>query len=188
MTTHYIDLTVVPDPETSGAQLLGALYGKLHHTLVQHRTNDIGVSFPHYSLNPRALGHTLRLHGTAEALRRLMEADWLKGLRDHIRMTNVTVVPPGAHHRVVQRRQFKTSVERMRRRRMHRKGETAEQAALAIPDTVQRRPDLPYVHLRSQSSRQPFCLFVAMGPPLGRAVPGTFNSYGLGGPATVPWF
>lgn len=188
MTTHYIDLTVVPDPETSGAQLLGALYGRFHLALVQHRIDDIGVSFPQYSLNPRALGHALRLHGTAEILRRLMEADWLKGVRDHVRMTEIAPAPAGAQHRVVQRRQFKTNVERMRRRRMRRKGETAVQAARAIPDTVQRRPDLPYVHLRSQSSRQPFCLFVAVGPPLGQAVPGTFNSYGLGGSATVPWF
>ncbi len=188
MTTHYIDLTVVPDPETSGAQLLGALYGRLHLALVQHRVDDIGVSFPQYSLNPRALGYVLRLHGDAASLQRLMEADWLKGVRDHTRMTEIAPVPDGALHRVMQRRQFKTNVERLRRRRMQRKGETMEQAARAIPDTVQRRPDLPYIHLRSQSSKQAFCLFIALGPVLTQATRGTFNSYGLGGAATIPWF
>lgn len=188
MTTHYVDLTVVPDPENSAPHLLGVLYGQLHLALVRNRLDSVGVSFPRYSLDPRAIGSVLRLHGDAATLAGLMAEDWLKGVRDHVRATGVLPVPEGSPHRTVQRRQFKTSVERLRRRRMQRKGETAEQAAKAIPATAEDRPDLPYVHLRSRSTGQPFCLFVALGPLRQEAAPGTFNSYGLSGTATVPWF
>ena len=188
MTTHYIDLTVVPAPESGMPQLLGALYDRLHLALVQQQLDNIGVSFPGYSMNPRSLGTTLRLHGSDTSLRQLLGIDWLKGMHDHVRVTDVAPAPLDALHRTVQRKQFKTNVDRLRRRRMKRKGETAEQAQEAIPHSVERTPNLPYLHVRSRSTAQPFCLFIALGPPLPTAVPGHFNRYGLGGPATVPWF
>lgn len=188
MTTHYVDLTVVPDAETGAPQLLGALHDRLHITLVQHRLDNIGVSFPGYSVIPRTVGATLRLHGSDTSLRQLLGADWLKGLRDYVRMTEIAPAPSDAPHRTVQRKQFKTNVERLRRRRMRRKGETAEQAAVAIPSSIERTPNLPYLPVRSRSTSQPFCLFIALGPLSASATPGRFNSYGLGGTATVPWF
>jgi CRISPR-associated endonuclease Csy4 len=188
MTTHYIDITVRPDPESNAPQLLGALYNRLHLTLVQHRLDDIGISFPGYTVNPRTLGTTLRLHGSDQALQQLAQADWLKGVRDHVRMTDIASVPAAASHRTVQRKQFKTSAERLRRRRMRRKGETEEQAAKAIPSSMEHRPNLPYVYLRSHSTGQPFCLFITLGPLARDATIGSFNSYGLGGMATIPWF
>lgn len=188
MTTHYIDLTVMPDPESGPPALLGALYDRLHVALVQHPLENIGVSFPGYSVTPRSLGTTLRLHGSDASLRQLLDADWLKGMRDHLRMTDIAPAPADALHRTVQRKQFKTNVDRLRRRRMRRKGETAAQARDAIPPTVERTPNLPYVHVRSRSTEQPFCLFIVLGPPGPTAVPGNFSRYGLGGPTTVPWF
>lgn len=188
MTTHYVDLTVVPDQETSAPQLMDALYGRFHLALVQRRSDYIGVSFPRYSLIPRGMGNVLRLHADASSLEQLMVTDWMKGVRDHVRISDIQPVPPGVPHRTVQRRQFKTNVERLRRRRMRRKGETAEQAALAIPDRVERTPRLPFIHLRSGSTGQAFCLFITMGPLQDESVEGSFSSYGLGQRATVPWF
>ena len=188
MTTHYVDLTVAPDAETGVPPLLGALYDRLHRALVQQRIDCVGVSFPQYSVIPRNLGDTLRLHGDEARLRELMAVDWMRNVRDHVRIADLARVPDDAAHRVVSRKQFKSNVERLRRRRMKRKGETAEQAARAIPDYVAEQPHLPYVHLRSQSTGQPFCLFIAMGPLQAAPLPGRFNSYGLGEGATVPWF
>lgn len=188
MTTHYVDLTVVPDAETGVAFLMGALYDRLHRVLAQQRLESIGVSFPQYSVTPRNLGDTLRLHGSEEALQGLMAGDWQRGVRDHVRSKGIATVPSGALHRYVQRRQFKSSVERLRRRRMRRKGETAEQAARALPDTVTEKPHLPYVHLRSLSTGQPFCLFIALGPLQSEPAHGRFNTYGLGEGGTIPWF
>ena len=191
MTTHYIDITLLPDPEFSHAHLLGALLSKLHRALVQCESSDIGVSFPQHvnaPLGKRTLGAVLRLHGTSAALQALMAESWLKGMRDHVQVSEVAAVPAGAQHRMVQRRQFKTNADRLRRRRMARKGETAEQAAAAIPDTVERKPHLPFAQLRSSSTGQPFCLFVEHGTLQPQAVAGSFNTYGLSLSATVPWF
>jgi CRISPR-associated endonuclease Csy4 len=188
MTTHYVDIRIAPDPESNPAQLLGALYDRLHLALVQQHRDTIGVSFPGYSLNPRTLGTTLRLHGRETDIQQLLATDWLKGMRDHVRIKDIAEAPLDASHRTVRRKQFKTSAERLRRRRMRRKGETKEQARAAIPSGMEHRPDLPYIHLHSQSTRQPFCLFITLGPPQATATQDHFNSYGLGGSATVPWF
>ena len=188
MTTHYIDIKVVPDAESGSTQLVGALYDHLHLALVQQQLEHLGISFPGYSLSPRTLGNVLRLHGSDATLHRFLQTNWLKGMRDYVRLGEIRPAPSDAMHRTVQRRQFKTSAERLRRRRMRRKGETAEEAKAAIPSSMERRPDLPYIHLHSRSTRQPFCLFIAMGPLQAAAITGSFNSHGLGGPATIPWF
>ncbi|MCM2496235.1 type I-F CRISPR-associated endoribonuclease Cas6/Csy4 [Burkholderia glumae] len=188
MTTHFIDIRLLPDPEFTQTHLFGALMSKLHRALVQTRRDDIGISFPGYSLRPRSIGTVLRLHGSDAGLRELMAQSWLQGMRDHVAVTEAAPVPAEAMHRSVRRRQFKTNAERLRRRRMLRKGETAEQAAAHIPDSVERRPELPYVQLRSASTGQGFCLFVELGQAGREAVAGSFNSYGLSQGATVPWF
>jgi CRISPR-associated endonuclease Csy4 len=188
MTTHYIDITLLPDAEFAQAHLLGALMAKLHRALVQLRSDDIGVSFPQYSVRPRSLGGALRLHGSETGLLRLMAQPWLHGMRDHVRSTQPATVPPGATQLIVQRRQFKTSVDRLRRRRMRRKGETPAQAAAAIPSSIERRPHLPYLLLRSASTSQPFCLFIDQTQNGVEAMLGTFNSYGLSLGASVPYF
>lgn len=188
MTTHYVDLTVVPDAETGVAPLMGALYDCLHRVLARQRIDSIGVSFPQYSVIPRNLGDTLRLHGGETTLRDFIAGDWLRGVRDHLCTPGIAAAPADAPHRVVARRQFKSNVERLRRRRMKRKGETAEQAARAIPDSAAETPNLPYVHLRSLSTGQPFCLFIALGPLQPAPIPGRFNAYGLGEGSTIPWF
>lgn len=191
MTTHYIDITLLPDPEFSQVHLLGALVSKLHRALVQLRADNIGMSFPAHVVKPftqRGLGTVLRLHGGLDALQALMGQEWLKGMRDHVTVTDLAQAPVDSPRRLVLRRQFKTNAERLRRRRMQRKGETAEQAAEAIPDSVERRPDLPFVHLRSSSTAQPFCLFVEHREVKAESAGGGFNSYGLSVGATVPWF
>lgn len=192
MTTHYIDISILPDPEFNRGHIMNALFSKLHRALVQLHSNDIGVSFPLHVNVPaskRTLGSVLRLHGSKAALQNLMALDWLKGLRDHTAASAVAPVPPVASHRVVRRRQFKTNVERLRRRRMRRKGETAEQAAEAIPNEAgQHRPDLPFARLRSHSTCQNYVLFVEHGPLLSEPRTGSFNTYGLSQGASIPWF
>ncbi len=188
MTTHYIDITLLPDPEFSHAHLLGALVSKLHRVLVQLKSADIGISFPRYSLLPRSLGEVLRLHSTEASLQRLMELPWLQGMRDHVQLTALSQAPLDAPRWQVQRRQFKTNADRLRRRRMRRKGETREQAAAAIPDNVERSPKLPFVQLHSTSTNQPFSLFIDQGPAQSNETQDRFNTYGLSLGSKIPWF
>ncbi|WP_397473637.1 type I-F CRISPR-associated endoribonuclease Cas6/Csy4 [Pusillimonas sp.] len=188
MTTHFIDICLLPDPEFGQPLLLGALYAKLHRALVTMNSSDIGISFPGYCLRPRGLGAVFRLHSEEAALQRLMATEWMHGMRDHTNTREILPIPSITEHRQLLRRQFKTSAERMRRRRMRRKGETPEQALIAIPDEVERQPTLPFVQLRSQSTGQTFCIFLELAESLAEPRRGVFNSYGLSTTATLPWF
>lgn len=185
----YIDIRLLPDPEFAQSQLMGALFAKLHRTLVQLRAHDIGVSFPRMQTEPRTLGDRLRLHGTAPVLQALMTLDWLSGMRDHCAVAELQPVPGNARYRMVRRVQSKSSPERLRRRLAKRHDLTEEQACERIPDTTQGRLlKLPFVALRSQSTGQNFRLFVEHGDLLDQPLAGTFTAYGLSNGATVPWF
>jgi CRISPR-associated endonuclease Csy4 len=185
---HYIDIKLLPDPEFSAPLLMGALYSKLHRALALQKFNTIGISFPHYKLKPKSLGAVLRIHGSLDALTQLQATAWLKGMRDHTSLTAIQPVPADTRHQLVKRRQYKTNAERLRRRRMKRKGETHDQALQAIPDSVERKPELPFLTLRSASTEQTFCLFVDQGEPLDQSKAGEFSCYGLSQTATVPYF
>lgn len=186
---HYVDLVVSPDPEFPAHQLMSALYAKLHRALVQLGTNGIGVSFPGFSAAQPSIGTRLRLHGTPSSLQRLMEINWLGGVRDHILLSDIRLVPDDTKHRRVSRAQAKSSSDRLRRRAMRRHGLSDEVARQRIPDAVARMLALPFVQMGSRSTGQPsFPLFIQHGPIEQQPTPGRFNSYGLSREATVPWF
>jgi CRISPR-associated endonuclease Csy4 len=184
---HYLDIHIQPDPEFSQTTLMGALVSKLHRRLVAMESNDIGISLPGHETVP-PLGDVLRIHGNHGRIQTLMETNWLKGMRDHVVLSDIIPVPSNTVHRVVRRRQYKTNVERLRRRRMKRHQESYEEACTHIPDSVERRVSTPYVTVRSQSTGEAFILFIEHGEHCSDPVPGTFGTYGLSNTATIPWF
>lgn len=184
---YYLNIQILPDPEFTARQLMNALYAKLHRALVQLGSNSIGVSFPKAQV-AAGLGDYLRLHGCQSALNDLLALPWLSGMRDHVRLGEPTPVPPDAKHCRVRRVQADSNPERLRRRAMKRHALTEEQARQRIPDSAAKRLRLPYLQLRSQSTGQPYCLFIEQGTPHLEKRAGVFNSYGLSREATVPWF
>lgn len=185
---HYQDIKILPDPEFSPPLLMGALYNKLHRALVELNATNIGVSFPEYSVKPKNMGRILRLHGSESSLSELFKLEWLKGMRDHTEITGILTVPAGTGHQRVIRRQFKTNVERLRRRRMKRKNESYNEVCEAIPDNVERKPNLPFITVRSGSTGQSFSLFIEQLKVEHSCQDGEFNSYGLSQTATLPAF
>lgn len=185
---HYQEIQLRPDPEFTPSVLMNALFGKMHRALVSQNSRSIGVSFPDMAQERPYLGDRLRLHGTVDNLKQLMGTNWLTGMHDHLFLGAISTVPSGSLHRVVRRVQARSSVERLRRRLVKRKGLTMDQARLAITDSEEERLTLPYVILRSQSSGQTFRLFVEQRPPEPDPVYGEFGLYGLSPTATIPWF
>lgn len=187
--SHYIDLHLRPDPETTPTHLLAALYTRLHRALAAVPTPPgIAVGFPGYDASRHTLGECLRLYASEAALRPWAAGDWLGSLRDHVSMTAPVPVPADAAHRSLRRVQVKSSPERLRRRLMKRHQISEAQARERIPDSAGRMTDLPYVQLASTSTAQQFKLFLALGPALAQPQAGDFNTYGLSATATVPWF
>lgn len=186
---HYLDITLLPDPEFSHNHLMDALFAKLHRALVSAGCGDIGISFPQVNEQGTGLGMVLRLHGQAARLGELMAANWLAGMRDHTTLSAVRAVPATCNSfRVVARLQAKSSPARERRRLMRRKGLTEEQAFARIPDHCAELLHLPYVQMRSQSTGERFLLFVRHGPVQAVSAEGTFSAYGLSPTGTIPWF
>ncbi len=184
---HYLDIRLLPDPEFPAGQLLNALFAKLHRRLVQLNSHAIGVSFPEVREGD-GLGQLLRLHGCAAALGDLQGQPWLMGMRDHVRMGEVSLVPANAQHCRVRRVQSDSNPERLRRRAMKRHGLSEQQAVERIPDTAVKLLHLPYLSLRSQSTGRQFRLFIGQDAPQSTPCVGSFNAYGLSQNATVPWF
>ena len=187
MISHFIDLKVRPDPEFSQTHLVSALYSKLHRQLVSMRSDNIAVGFPGYSLRPRGLGDTVRLLGAKDPLEALMESGWVMGMESMVNIASISTVPPGAAHRCLKRRQFKTNGERLRRRFKRRHDVTDEEVERLLPDKLVL-VDLPYVRLRSTSTGQAFCMFLALGAPLTQTVPGMFTRFVLSDQAPIPLF
>jgi len=184
---HYIDIKILPDPEFAPPLLMNALHSKLHRVLVQLACNDIGLSFPDYREKPPRLGDVMRLHSSQQRLAELMATNWLSGMRDHIQVADVCATPDTTKAITVRRAQVKSNAARIRRRQIRRHGYSEEEAMQRIPDSMEKRLDLPFLTLRSKSSEQVFRLFIQQ-LQVERLVQGRFNSYGLSGEATLPYF
>jgi CRISPR-associated endonuclease Csy4 len=165
--------------------LLNNLFAKFHRTMAQRVKGEIAVSFPFYQ---KGLGNTLRLHGSKEALESLMAQPWLKGLRDYLKVNEITPTPKEIKgYRSVYRVQQK-SPQNIRKRSVA-KGWLTEQEALArIPDSKQTLLSLPFLQIKSLSSNQMVKLFVQLGELESAPRVGRISSYGFSKTATIPWF
>jgi CRISPR-associated endonuclease Csy4 len=185
---HYLEITLLPDPEFKSTVLMNALFAKLHRALCDLHSTGIGISFPGADPQRSVLGERLRLHGTFETLQSLMALPWLAGMRDHTVVEKPAPVPRAVTHRVVRRVQVKSNPERLRRRLARRKGLSEDDARRILPQEVGERSQLPYVTVKSRSTGQEFRVFIEQMPPVEQSAIGTFSLYGLSPVATVPWF
>ena len=183
---HYIDIDLLPDPEFSGNLLMNALFAKFHRALVSAGCGKIGVSFP--LAQKRTLGIRLRLHGGRNSLHWLSQQDWLKGLRDYCRVSELCAVPDDCQYRIVKRVQAKSSAARLRRRSVKKGWLSTKEAEVRILESSEKRLSAPFIQLRSSSTGQAFRLFIEQGKLVSTASSGGFSAYGLSQDATIPWF
>lgn len=181
----YQEIRILPDPEFGTELLMAALFAKLHRALGQHAAGTIGVSFPHYAQKP---GNVIRLHSTAERLKAFGQTLWLKGLNDHVDITEICDVPAGAQYCCFSRVQVKSSAERLRRRSVKKGWLNEAEAPERIPDSKSQATSLPFIQVKSLSTGEAFRLFIRRGALLKEPVEGGFGAYGLSAVATVPWF
>lgn len=181
---HYVDITVLPDPEFSETILMNALYSKCHRALGKNAGGEIGVSFPKYK---KTLGPLLRLHGTNEKLDLLMAINWLKGLSDYTVVTEVQLIPANVKHRTVEHVRKKSAANK-RKRSVSKGWLTAEEAEEKIKDTGGHYLTLPFAQLFSLSNQNKYRVFIRHSALKADPQIGSFSSYGLSNVASVPWF
>lgn len=186
---HYVEIRLQPDPEFPVHQLMNALFAKLHRTLVEQGSTDIGVSFPAAGSQAKGMGDRMRLHGPEPALHCCMTQDWLKGMHDHAHCSDLLSVPDGCSQQTVRRVQALggSDLRRLRKRLMARTNCSAEEAARQVPDAAAERLKLPFLTMRSASTGQTFRVFVQQAAA-GQQQDGAFNTYGFSRTATLPHF
>lgn len=204
---YYIDITLLPDAESSLGFLWEKVYQQVHLALVESKTTEnssaIGLSIPEYREGKFPLGSKLRLLAPSEKLLQQLDiGKWLNRLTDYAHFTSIRAVPDhvksfAKFKRIRSKKimvdgkekmkKLDTNIGRLARRRVKRKGETFEQALKHFEGYKQQQSDLPFINVKSLSKDQRFKLFIEK-ELVDSSEQGTFSCYGLSQQATVPWF
>jgi len=184
----FIDLKILPSPDFNQNQLMALLFKRFHYRLATLATNDVAVAFPRYAVSSHSVGNVLRIIGDAKQLELVMAIDWMYGVRDQLEIGAITSVPDNALHRMMLRIQPDANPDRLRRRQMARHKLTLAQSQAKILDKDAQRCTLPFLNLRSDTSKKAFRLYLKMTETSTVPTAGSFNAYGISRTATIPWF
>ncbi len=196
---YYLDITLLPDTEITLGFIWFKVYQQVHIALAENKIGEnssaIALAFPRYTLSKDKegefpLGSKLRIFAATQA--QLNEFDinrWLKRFTDHTHITSIKAVPDHVSEYVcVKRKQCKTNLSRLARRRAKRKGESFEQALQYFASFNDEKSELPFINVKSLSKNEQFRLFIEQVSVKEESA-GEFNCYGLSKEqATVPWF
>ena len=190
--TFYQEINLLPDSEVNLAFLWQKIYQQIHLALVENKlpngNSAIAISFPEYGDKTFPLGKKLRLHGQTESLLTQLEIEkWLTRFSDYAHISSIKAAPSSAQHAVFRRKQYRTNVERLARRRAKRKNESFDEAMKHFSQFKDQKSDLPYIDLRSLSKVTQFKLFIQRQIQA-NPTEGDISCYGLSSSASVPLF
>lgn len=189
---YYRDITLQGDTEISLGFIWQKIYTQMHIMLVEYQKHEkmskIGFAFPHY-MEEFPLGNVLRLFAsTVDELEVLNLQERLKNFSDYVTLSDITKVPTDIEGYVTfSRKQFKSNPERLARRYAKRHDITLEEALGVYKNMEAQETKLPFVMLKSNSSKQHMKLFIERCTS-DVEVKGLFNTYGLSKTSTVPVF
>ena len=194
---HYIELTLHETPQQSIYSLWTSVYAQVHLALVESNNDQIGVSFPEYHFNEKNgmgfIGSKMRIFAEdQQSLKLLQIKQRLEYLDRWVVVESILNVPEEVQFACFQRVQFKTSIDRLARRRIKRGTATNfdETVKKYIQDMASKEPRTkpPFVQINSQSNKNMFKLFIQK-KKASFELKGKFGSYGLGiDNVTVPDF
>ncbi len=196
---YYLDITLLTDTDITLGFIWFKVYQQVHIALAENKiaqnSSAIALAFPQCLFTSGKegdfpLGNKLRIFAmTQEQLDKLAIDHWLKRLSDHVHITSVKSVPDNVSKFVcVKRKQFKTNLSRLARRRAKRKGESFEQALQHFASFNDEQTKLPFINAHSLETKQQFKLFIEQ-IKVNESIDGEFNCYGFSKEqATVPWF
>ena len=187
---HYIEITLLPNPEVGLFFLWTKVLTQVHIALVERQDQTgrvpIGVSFPEYIHREKhaMLGSKLRLFAASEAILNQMDVQkHLDRLHDYVHITSVRNVPEQVkNYAIYQRVHLKTNAQRLARRYAKRHQISIEQALMHYAGYKDDESALPYIQLKSLSNGQNFRLIIAKkSVTQPQELNMSFNSFGLSG-------
>ena len=189
---HYIELTLLPNPEIPIYFIWEKLYQQLHLALVEVQDDNgqvaIGVSFPGYDGKEFQLGCKLRLFArTEQELEQLNLGKWLARLTDYVHLTSIKDVPADCRFGLFKRVQPKSNTARLARRKAKRERISVEEAMKKLAGRKEQTSKVPFVQIKSLHSDKRYRLMIAYAA-VDKSNAGTFSTYGLSSQSTVPVF
>lgn len=196
MMQYYLELSLLPNDDTSVYFLWSKLYTQLHLAFVEQKDSQekivYGVSFPRYRLNQDKgvgfLGDKLRIfaHATQE-LEQLNLNKWLELLTDYVHITAPRETPPNVSYAIYSRAVPKDTVEKRILHQAQRRNISVKEAEEHFKDHVYPPLIEPFISLKSLSGQHIFKLHIKK-TLTDEASMGKFGTYGLSKTVTVPEF
>jgi len=196
--THYQELFIYPDPETSRPILRAQVISSLHIALVDAEKElsgsteatsiRFGISFPNYHAKLYELDYTIQVFAPNESdLKSLNLEQRLTKIKDILRLSTILPTPETATHATFSRVQQNQSASKLRRF-ISRNQPTDEQIRAYKAKMHQSGLQEPFVELKSSSTEQLHRIYIRKEMK-DSAQAGSFTSYGLSKDgSTVPVF
>ncbi|WP_431064459.1 type I-F CRISPR-associated endoribonuclease Cas6/Csy4 [Methylotuvimicrobium sp.] len=191
---YYLDITLIPNDEVPLYFIWEKLYQQLHLALVERLEDGkskVGVSFPKYNQEGRSLCNKLRLLAFDKSDLETLNLDkYFDRLSDYAHRTSIKEVPADkiTGYAFFKREQVKSNHERLARRRANKMDISGEQALAFFAEKEERRSQLPFIFLNSQTNGNRYPLFIAMEETDEAPSSVAFSSYGLSSNCPVPLF
>lgn len=193
---YYIEMTMIPCAEVPLYFLWQKVYQQLHLAFVEIKNDEnqipIGVSFPGYDEEKFQLGSNLRIFSPdQETLESLDHNRWLGRLRDYVHTTPIREIPKNVEgYALFKRRQVKSSITRIARRRAKKKGIDYDTALKELKELKfkEKHSRVPFINMKSQSSGEHYKLFIQKISEVNQPTSGNFSCYGLSNKTNVPIF
>ncbi len=195
---YYIELTLIPHPDSRMYGLWSKLYTQLHLALVNIKDADdtvkVGISLPEYRFDETkkigSLGSKIRLFANEQAtLERLNIQQWLNRFTDYVHITSIRKVPERIKgYARYSRVQVKTNAERLARHRLKKHQDLSFEQAVARYQKIITTCPLPYVQLTSLTNEYKFKLFIKKEVVEDIISTIAFNTYGLSNNCALPEF
>ena len=189
----YLDITLLPAPDIGHHFLWEKVFQQIHLGLVEMQEAPgvvpIGLAWPEYDQDTCRLGSKLRLVATTDTvLATFGTPERLKRLTDYVHLTGIRSIPERVTtYARYQRRQAKSSKERLIRRKVKRTGLSLFEAREQLKDFKEQQLPIPFIHMTSHSTGKRFRLFITKEPTT-LAIYQGFSSYGLSHQSTIPEF
>lgn len=193
---YYAEITCLPDEGVSTGFVLSKVMDTLHLSLVnlekELKINPVGISFPEYRYEEKLvakIGSKLRLFSKNQTdLERLHLQKIFKKLEDYIHIKNIRELNrPKLDFAIYKRVQPKPSKERLIRRKIKHTGQAEDVVRNYYQSFSEENLSLPFVHMRSHSSKNSFRLFVKQ-QTAAATEEWKFSTYGLSNTSAVPFF
>lgn len=197
---YYQEIYIFSDPETPRHALREKVFQALHIAFVNTEkalsnldsidSVRFGLSFPNYHAALNELDYTMRIFTSVATDLEALNLGSLKTIRDYIRLGALIEAPSQTAYNCFRRKQVKSGLERMARRKAaNNKAPSYELALKELKEKGSQSSELPFIYVNTSSTGKHRIPIFIDKIDSDHEVEGAFTTYGLSkNGSTVPMF